>query len=62
MASTLVGRLMSFCVGFGVASVLGAKVVYDESRKSMATLHLATKALADRIAVVEAKQQQQQEK
>lgn len=53
MASTLVGRLVSFSVGFGVAALLGARSVYVESRQALATMELATKALSARIAALE---------
>ena len=55
MASTLPGRLGSFFMGLGLASLVGLKVVYDESQKSTETLVKATRTLEKRIEALEKK-------
>lgn len=53
--STLVGRVASFLVGFGVASAVGAKFVVDEVRKSKNEVVSLTKSLEARVAALEKK-------
>jgi len=56
MASSLVGRLGAFFVGFGVASVVGAKVIHDELQRSLLEVLGVTRGLAARVSALEAKQ------
>lgn len=53
MSSSLLGRLGAFCVGFGLASVLGAKLVVEAVHKSNAEIATATSELAARVKVLE---------
>lgn len=56
MSSSLIGRLGAFCVGFGLASVLGAKLVIEAVQKSNAEVAMATSELAARVKALEKEQ------
>lgn len=53
--STLIGRLSAFFVGFGVASVISAKIVVDAVESSKKEVVAATAELAARVKVLEEK-------